>query len=245
MGRCLGDSAGSAVGTVRYLAGMDLLGSGREADVYALDSGRVLRRYRRGDDATAEAELMDHLGALGYPVPRVYQATGPDMVMERLDGDTMTAAVTAGEIGVVEGATILAELHHRLHTLPPRFGRVPGDRILHRDLHPENVMLTARGPVVIDWHNATEGPPDVDVCLTVIILAQVAADPAQPYSAAAAEFVTAFLSQVGAVPGRLRDLFAALDEAMEIRRADPALTPDESARLAATVLPLIRGFRQR
>lgn len=212
----------------------ELLGSGREADVYALDAGRVLRRYRGGDDATAEAELMVHLAAHGFPVPRVDEARGADMLMERLDGGTMAEAFTAGETGVDESAALLADLHQRLHALPPRTGRAPGDRILHRDLHPENVMLTTRGPVVIDWHNAAEGPPDVDVCLTVVILAQVAADPAEPRAAAIAGFIRAFLARFSGDP------LAALDEALRIRRADPALTPEESAALAATVTPVIR-----
>jgi tRNA A-37 threonylcarbamoyl transferase component Bud32 len=214
---------------------LELLGSGREADVYALDAGRVLRRYRRGDDATAEAALMEHLAAQGFPVPRADEVRGADMLMERLDGPTMAAAFAAGDLGVDESAAILADLHRRLHALPPRTGRTPGDRILHQDLHPENVMLTARGPVVIDWHNATEGPPDVDVCLTMIIMAQVAADPAQPHATAAAGFIRAFQAQVGGEP------LAALDEALRIRRADPSLSPEESAALAATVTPFISG----
>ena len=129
---------------------MDLLGSGREADVYAIGAGRVLRRYRRGDDATVEARLMTYLRGRGFPVPEVFEAHEADLIMERLDGPTMTEAMTAGRLGVAEGAATLIRLHHRLHELPPRLGRAPGDRILHRDLHPDNVMLTARGPVVID-----------------------------------------------------------------------------------------------
>nr|WP_312870502.1 phosphotransferase [Streptomyces himalayensis] len=39
---------------------------------------------------------------------------------------------------------------------------VPGVRVLHLDLHPENVLLTQRGPVVIDWANSEEGHPDLD-----------------------------------------------------------------------------------
>jgi Ser/Thr protein kinase RdoA (MazF antagonist) len=211
---------------------MDLLGSGREADVYAIDSRRVLRRYRRGDDVTAEAELMTYLAGHGYPVPHVHSATGADMVLERLDGATMTEAFAAGELGVDAGAAILVDLHERLHRLPSRSGR---DRILHRDLHPENVMVTSLGPVVIDWHNAAEGRPAVDVCLTAIIMAQVAVDPGHPHAAAAAAFLTAFLTRAGDDP------LAGLDEALEIRRADPSLTPDSAAGLAAAVTPLILG----
>ncbi|SFE36271.1 Phosphotransferase enzyme family protein [Actinoplanes philippinensis] len=211
---------------------MDLLGSGREADVYAIGEGRVLRRYRRGDDATAEARLMSHLAAHGFPVPQVHSANGADMIMERLDGPTMADAFAAGHLGVDDGAAILAGLHEHLHRLPSRSGR---DSILHRDLHPENVMLTTRGPVVIDWHNAAEGRPAVDVCLTAVIIAQVAADPGHPHAGAATAFLGAFLTRVG---GEQLD---GLGEALEIRRADPSLTAAGAAGLAAAVTPLIRG----
>jgi aminoglycoside phosphotransferase (APT) family kinase protein len=218
---------------------VDLLGSGREADVYAIDEFRVLRRYRLGDDAGVEAELMRHLAGLGFPVPRVHSAAGPDMIMDRFDGPTMAEAFATGSLSVGEGATVLAGLHRRLHSLPARYARLPGDRILHRDLHPENVMLTADGPVVIDWHNASEGPPAVDVCLTAIIMAQVGADPAHPHAAVVPEFLAEFLARAGDDP------LDGLDAALEIRRADPALSPDESAALAATVTPLILDATRR
>ncbi len=230
------------------MAGVELLGFGREADVYALDSDRVLRRYRRGDDASGEAELMEHLHGLGFPVPRVHQADGADLILERLDGATMTETFRGGGIGVDEGAAILVALHQRLHALPARHGRRDGDRIQHRDLHPDNVMLTSRGPVVIDWHNAAEGPPEVDVCLTAIILAQAAAAPGHPHAGAAAAVLTPFLRLSGAVPGQagfgqagFGDPMTGFDEAIGIRRTDPALSPAESDALAATVTPLIRA----
>src|SRR5689334_6907156 len=134
------------------------LASGRDADVYALDGGCVLRRYRDGSDVTAEAEVMRHVAEFGFPVPIVYGATGADMVLERLDGTTMLHAITSAAIGVEEAAATLADLHRRLHEVPPMHGTGPDSRILHLDLHPDNVMLSSRGPVVIDWRNAREGP---------------------------------------------------------------------------------------
>ena len=38
-----------------------------------------------------------------------------------------------------------------------------GDRIIHLDLHPLNVLMSRRGPVVIDWSNAAPGDPLTDV----------------------------------------------------------------------------------
>jgi aminoglycoside phosphotransferase (APT) family kinase protein len=44
------------------------------------------------------------------------------------------------------------------------------DRLLHGDFYPGNIILTARGPVVIDWPAATRGDPTADVARTVLLL---------------------------------------------------------------------------
>jgi aminoglycoside phosphotransferase (APT) family kinase protein len=67
----------------------ELIGRGRAADIYALDDGRVPRRYRTAHRCEAEAGLMRHLRQAGYPVPEVSGAEGPDIVMERAAGPTM------------------------------------------------------------------------------------------------------------------------------------------------------------
>ncbi len=42
--------------------------------------------------------------------------------------------------------------------------------ICHGDFHPENVLITADEPVIIDWVDATQGCPLVDVARTTLIL---------------------------------------------------------------------------
>ena len=42
--------------------------------------------------------------------------------------------------------------------------------ICHSDLHPENILLTAGEPVIIDWVDATQGSPVVDVARTALML---------------------------------------------------------------------------
>ncbi|WP_433127170.1 phosphotransferase [Micromonospora sp. CA-240977] len=207
------------------------LASGRDADVFAIDDRRVLRRYRNGGDVAAEAAVMAYVRSLGFPVPTVYEARGTDLVMERLDGRTMLSALIAGELDALAAADCLADLHRRLHALPPRLGQRDGDRILHLDLHPDNVMLTTRGPVLIDWRNATEGPAELDVALSAVILAQVAVDCEHPLASPAATLLDAFLDCVGG------SLLTVLDRALAVRRNDPALTAGERDRLdAAAVL---------
>ncbi len=49
--------------------------------------------------------------------------------------------------------------------------RLPdGDALLHGDLHPDNILLTARGPVIIDWIAATQGHPLADAARTRLLL---------------------------------------------------------------------------
>ncbi|WP_328772012.1 aminoglycoside phosphotransferase family protein [Streptomyces sp. NBC_00286] len=159
-----------------------LLGSGRTADVYALDEPEdgtwVLRRYREGyGDAPAEAAVMEHVRAHGYPVPRVRPThKHTDLMMERLSGPTMLQALADGLIGPRDAGATLARLLRDLHALPPRLSTDPTARVLHLDLHPDNVMLTPTGPRVIDWANSEEGPPGLDWGMSAMILAQVAAD---------------------------------------------------------------------
>ena len=42
--------------------------------------------------------------------------------------------------------------------------------ICHGDLHPENILLTDDGPVIIDWVDATQGSPLVDAARTNLLL---------------------------------------------------------------------------
>jgi aminoglycoside phosphotransferase (APT) family kinase protein len=160
----------------------ELVGSGRAADVYALDAERVLRRYRTPHSCAAEAALMRYLRAAGYPVPEVLGADGPDLVMERLHGREMLANLAARPWRAGRHARTLAVLHDRLHDIPAPPGLShplgPGERILHLDLHPGNVMLTADGPVVIDWTNASAGPPGADVAMAYLIIGTADVDAA-------------------------------------------------------------------
>ncbi|MFF1300949.1 MULTISPECIES: phosphotransferase [unclassified Streptomyces] len=146
-----------------------LIGSGRASDVYEIDGAWVLRRARDTySDALAEAAVMERVRGHGYPVPRVRveDCSSTELVMERLHGPTMLGAFAAGRIGAAEAGVVLARLLRRLHALP--------DRVIHLDLHPDNVMLTPAGPYVIDWANAEEGDPGLDWGMSAVILAQVA-----------------------------------------------------------------------
>ena len=207
-----------------------LLGSGRTADVYALDGPWVLRRYRDGIDSTGELAVMSYLSASGFPVPRLGPPAEParptDLVLQRLTGPTLADALLAGTVTGAEGADLLARLLRELHAIPPRLSQDPEDRILHLDLHPENVILAPEGAMVIDWLTASEGPPALDRSMSALILAQVALSTA---GGPARELLAALLSRFaddGGVPA------VSLARATALRAVDPRLTAEETAVLA-------------
>lgn len=209
------------------------LGSGRTADVYALGNQLVLRRYRDGGDVAAEAAVMRHAAAYGYPVPQVHHADGPDLVLDRLDGPTMSQAAIEGALSPREVGRQLADLHRRLHEIPAPSG-APGLVVVHGDLHPENVILGAGRPTVIDWRNAGEGSAAVDVATSAIILAEVVLTP--EYAALKSmvrEALGQFVAAADPSPG--------LEEALAHRAADPAAAGYEPWFLPA-VADLVRSY---
>ncbi|MFJ3302013.1 phosphotransferase [Streptomyces sp. NPDC086549] len=213
-----------------------LLGSGRSADVYEIDEAWVLRRDREGwGDAAAEGAVMSYVLDHGYPVPRVRPSgSRTDLVMERLSGPTMLGALLEGSLGTEEAGTLLARLLRQLHTVPGRSADDPDVRVLHLDLHPDNVILTPDGPRVIDWTNAEDGHPGLDWGMSAVILAQVAVG-GDPIAAPAREMLTALLAD----PSDLTD--SGLTEARGRRAANPTMSPREVELLGAAE-DLIRGL---
>ncbi|MEU5531893.1 phosphotransferase [Streptomyces sp. NPDC020362] len=199
-----------------------LLGSGRSADVYEIDDAWVLRRDREGwGDAAAEGSVMEHLRRHGYPVPRVRPSgSRTDLVMERLEGPTMLGALAEGRIGAAEAGALLAGLLRRLHAVPGRDAAAPDARVLHLDLHPDNVMLTADGPRVIDWSNAEDGVPCLDWGMSAVILAQVAVG-GEPLADGARAVLTALLADASGLTGE------GLTEALRRRAANPTMSRRE------------------
>lgn len=92
----------------------------------------------------------------------------------------------------VEGAKDLPSMHDRLRKkiraaekLPPDLCEAAlkaleslpeGDRLCHGDFHPENVLMTATGAVIIDWVDATRGNPLADAARSTVIFMGVAAN---------------------------------------------------------------------
>jgi aminoglycoside phosphotransferase (APT) family kinase protein len=218
-----------------------LVGSGRSADVYEHEPGWVLRRYREPRDTEREVAGMEHARANGFPVPEAKALSDTDIVMQRLEGPTMLDDLERHPWLIERHASLLGSLHRQLHAIEaPEWLPAPvgdGTDLLHLDLHPDNVMLTVRGPVVIDWRDSDEGPADRDVAMTALILAQVTLWEDPPLVAAARAGLDAFHDRV-ATPRRRE-----LDHVVAMRRRNPAMTAQEVADLdrAAALVRTVDG----
>jgi len=104
--------------------------------------------------AELHATVHDHRGA-GLPTLR-----------QRLEKNIRGAATlpAAVETQVLDG----------LSKLPDE------DRLLHGDFHPDNILLTTRGPIIIDWNDATAGDPWADVARTSLLLSTSQLPPDAP-----------------------------------------------------------------
>jgi aminoglycoside phosphotransferase (APT) family kinase protein len=211
------------------------LAAGRSADVYDLGDGRILRRYHdRTRSAEREAKVISWAGAHGVSVPEVFDVAGPDIVMEKVDGPTMLADLGRRPWRLFRHAALLARLHQQVHAVPSLDGlRAPfgdGKALLHMDLHPANVLLSPRGPVLIDWEGAGCGPAEADlaVCWIVVAMSTVPGSPWQRAMGRAGQrlFADGVLRNAGLPVGP-----AWLAEAARFRLRDPHLYPGEADRI--------------
>jgi aminoglycoside phosphotransferase (APT) family kinase protein len=125
-----------------------------------------------------EARIMEYVRAQGFSVPAIEELSddGLDMVLERIKGPDMVAMMGSRPWIISRLGRILADLHCGLHDLkaPAWLPDAPVGRgvgLLHLDLHPLNVMMGPKGPVVIDWARACRGDPSVDVALAWVLMA--------------------------------------------------------------------------
>jgi aminoglycoside phosphotransferase (APT) family kinase protein len=208
-----------------------LLASGRDADIFDLGDGRVLRRTKSGRSIEREATVMRHVVEHGYPAPAVHEvrADGAEIVMDRIDGPLMMDPMMKRPWSMPRLASALADLHDQLHAIPapdwlPQLD--DGDCVLHLDLHPLNVIMSPSGPVVIDWSNAARGDGLTDVASTYVLLTapdmpgpravQVALQPARQG-----------LGRAFAHRYRGRELDARIALAAELKTLDPNMSDTE------------------
>jgi aminoglycoside phosphotransferase (APT) family kinase protein len=147
---------------------------------------------------TAAAHAAGHPAPAVFE--RVERAGRHGFVMERVEGPSLLADLQRRPWRAVAVGRQLAEVQAALHSRPvpglpslseklgrriaaaalpeplraraeAALARLPaGEALCHGDLHPDNVVLTPGGPVVIDWSEATRGHPLADVARTSLML---------------------------------------------------------------------------
>ena len=215
-----------------------LIATGRSADIFDIGLGRVLRRYRDGrpaEWASREAEVITHARAHGVPVPEVFDVAGPDIVMERVTGRTMLDVLAARPWLLWSHVGLLARLHEQVHAVPPLpwlrapFGTVPDPVLVHLDLHPLNVILTAAGPMLIDWEGAAQGPPEADIAMTWVLMG-FADIPGSRVQAAAGRLLQGLITRAFArAAGGIGTEWRAA--ALRAKLSDPHMNDAEAARM--------------
>lgn len=156
--------------------------------------------------------------AAGYPVPLVFDVRPDALVLERVEGPTMAGSLARRPWLARRHMTTLARLHDRLHSIP-----LNGASLLHLDLHPENVLMSPSGPVVIDWTNARPGASETDVALTWLIMRTSAGLPGRMLA-------SLFARRVG-----LAQVRRGIAAAASFRLADPHVTDAERSHVLAVI----------
>lgn len=97
---------------------LKLMAQGGQADIYELDSNKIIRVLRNKNDEEAlkiEMSVMKSLHDRGKSVPEVYEflkvEEKPSIIMEKINGSTMIDELRKNPLKIFKQAEKLAELH--------------------------------------------------------------------------------------------------------------------------------------
>ena len=154
--------------TISHYRLIELIGRGAMGEVWLAEDTqlprkvavKLLPRHLSQDRDAVERLLREAQAAASVDHPAVvtvYEAglagDRPYLVMQRVEGETLEERLARGPLPVAEAitlATAIADALAEVHALG----------IVHRDLKPSNIILTARGPKVLDFGVASvKGSP--------------------------------------------------------------------------------------
>jgi aminoglycoside phosphotransferase (APT) family kinase protein len=139
---------------VPRVLGVEMIG-GRAVSIFERIDGQSMWDALMANPADATrfgCELAElHLSVLELTPPIIVPSQ-----QARLDCKIRTAARTVHPLAKAA-----------LSLLPEHRGRVA---LCHGDFHPKNVILSSRGPVVVDWFDVSRGDPCADVARTSLLL---------------------------------------------------------------------------
>ena len=128
--------------------------------------GRLGLRYERVSGPT----MLDEMARQPWRIDRLArQFAGLHATMHAADGAGLPRLrATLG--AMIERAGDALPEDARRAALARLDGLPDGDAVCHGDMHPGNVVMTAGGPVVIDWMTAARGDAAEDVARTLYLL---------------------------------------------------------------------------
>jgi uncharacterized protein (TIGR02172 family) len=127
---------------------------GRRGIVYA----RVTGISMLADLQARPWTLFRHARDLARLQAQVHRITAPQLPSYR---DSMARAIG-------QAPDLPDDLRAKVLALMPALPE--GQALCHGDFHPDNVLITPEGPVIIDWMTAKAGDPWADVARTSLIL---------------------------------------------------------------------------
>jgi aminoglycoside phosphotransferase (APT) family kinase protein len=178
-----------------YRAGQPASAAGREADTLAALAASAVpapRAYGVEEVDGRWGVVMDRVEGRPFAEPMLADMAGAGpyfAAMARLQL-ALHAASGAGlsslrqrldaKLGLAPGLDELTRrrLRDRLAALPG------GDRVLHGDFHPYNILGSLDDAMIVEWLDATSGPPAADVCRSWLLMQHVSRELAEAYLAA-------------------------------------------------------------
>ncbi len=182
---------------------------------------------------------MTALRAAGLPVPHVFEAHDTDLVMEKVEGRSMLDELAARPWAARVLGRRVGELHHQLLHLdvaPPADlpSVADGQRVLHLDFHPGNVMVHRQRLTIIDWTNAAVGPAGLDIATTWMLMATSTIDDVPRAIRPIAGFLrNVFLRSYLRAANAGHEAEPWMRLACERRLVDPGTRPEEAERVRA------------
>jgi len=121
-----------------------------------------------------------------------------------------------------------------------------GNAVCHGDFHPDQIIMSARGPIIIDWTDATQGNPLADVARTCLLLRMAALLPSTPrrwlIDSARALFHSIYLRRYLRLrPGSREEIDAWIPVVAAARLSEDI--PEEEPRLLALVEATLKSQR--
>jgi aminoglycoside phosphotransferase (APT) family kinase protein len=215
----------------------------------------------------AAEELVEVDGRPGIIFERVH---GPSMlqVLEKQPGKVLSIARQLAELHVRMHAGILPEGPDGQHQQIERgvawakgltdgekqaildiLARLPkGNAVCHGDFHPDNILITGNGPVIIDWMTGTRGNPLGDVSRTVLLIQAGGLPPRIPFlvgvsmNALRRVIVSAYLKHYRQLhPASLEEIASWKLPIYAARLAEVENYPAEKASLLRTIRAALAG----